>query len=229
MPTIIQPFDFSQVTLQSLIDGGKLLPANGNKVWAASIFPSSKSLNVLPHTDKDHQVTKLDDSLFAGFVTLDRVNQDVPVNRGSGRRYIKSVEIGDFNDSVKRYTQLDRPVDYSTDAQTFLNLPRYDFALSAQLDITKETVVKSPINLDTFARRAKPEIFAPPINHPHITYPAPSPLPFKNNNKAVIMQIFSWAKAKGIKYIYCINEWRPYCVTEDYTTPYVYYTVKGSF
>lgn len=227
---IIQPFDFSQVTLDDVLASKQLLPVSGNKIWMASIFSNLRDLNNLSFIDKDRQITQLDDTLFNGFTILNNINQDVYINNGKGRKYIKSIEIGDFNDSIKRYTQLDKPIDYNLNANVFLNLPQIDFSLSHQLDvIPKDLIFKPEINIDNFSKRIKPELFEVSINHPHINYPKSLPIPFKHNNKALIESIFKWATTKGIKYIYCINEWRPYSVTTEYTTPYVYYTIKGSY
>lgn len=246
----IQPYDFSQVKLQDLIDQKKILYAKNNKTWSASIFPKSKELNQLAISDKDHIITQLDDTLFKDFIVLDKLNQIVMVNHGTGKRFIKCVEIGDFNDSVKRYTQLDKPVDYSLDAKVFLNLPKFDMELTAELNVNLDIPIRGQqpipilyhrdgsaptlfhvpdIELPVLTRKAKPDMFDTPINHPHINIPKPSLLPFKNNNKGIIEQIFKWAKTKGIKYIYCINEYRPNVISSDYVTPYVYYTIKGSY
>jgi hypothetical protein len=226
---IIMPYDLKNVTMQSLIEQKLILPADGNKVWQATIFPKSKELSALPNIDKDRLITQLDDSLFAGFTVLDKANQNVLVRRNTGRRYIKSVEIGDFNDSVKRYVQLDKPIDYNLDAKTFLNIPMYDFSLPEQLDTSVIMIHRPGANAEDFVVRKKPEMFETPINHPHVSRPKPSIRPFKNNNKAIIERIFKWAAEKGVKYIYCINEYRPYSMTTDWTTPYVYYTIKGSY
>jgi len=226
---IIQPYDFTQVSKQSLIDQKLILPVDGNKVWHASLFPKSKELNILPYIDKDRIITQIDDELFQNFIVLDKVNQNVYINNNTGRKYIKSIEIGDFNDSVKRYSQLDRPVDYNSDAKTFLNLPMYDFELVHELDTSVELIHRPDISIEEFITKQRPAIFDTPINHPHISQPAPSPLPFKYNNRAIIEEVFKWALDKGVKYIYCINEYRPYAVTTEWTTPYVYYTIKGSF
>lgn len=226
---IIQPYDFTQVTLQELIDSKKILTADGNKVWAASIFPKSKVLNLLAHTDKDRIVTQIDDVLFGGFIMLDKTIQTVLVNDGKGRRHIKCVEIGDFNDSVKRYIQLDKPADISVDAQKFMNIPTIDHDLISQLDVSTDLIHKPAVDTDDFFTKKRPDMFDTPIKHPHIQVPRASNIPFKNNNKAIIEQVFKWAMDKGIKYIYCINEYRPYIIDQTWITPYVYYTVKGAY
>lgn len=226
---IIQPYDFTQVTMQSLIDNQLILPVDGNKVWQASIFPKSRELNALSNIDKDRIITQIDDELFQNFTILDKVNQNIYINNNTGRKYIKSVEIGDFNDSVKRYSQLDKPVDYNADAKTFLNLPMYDFELVYELDTHVDLVHKPGVDMADYLPKMRPPLFETPINHPHISQPLPRPTPFKHNNRAVLEEIFKWALDKGVKYIYCINEYRPYAVTTEWTTPYVYYTVKGSF
>ncbi len=226
---VIQPYNLQEVTMQSLIDQKLILTVDGNKVWQASIFPKSKELSALASIDKDRIITQIDDELFGSFTVLDKVNQNVYVRRGSGRKYIKSIEIGDFNDSVKRYTQLDKPIDYSADANKFLNLPSYDFDLTDQLNTSVTLIHRPGTNIEDFVISRKPQLFDTPIDHPHISNPAPSPRPFKHNNKAIIEHVFQWALEKGVKYVYCINEYRPYSMTQEWTTPYVYYTIKGSY
>lgn len=227
---IIQPYDLSQVSMQGLIDSKSILPASENKVWQATIFPASKTVNLLVGHDKDHIVTMIDDALFSDFVVLDKVNQNVLINNNTARKYIKSVEIGDFNDSIKRYAQLDKPIDYNTDAQAFLNIPQIDYTISNELNVSVDEMelIHQPAD-QTFAPKQKRDVFASNVNHPHINTPQALPRPFKNNNKAVIHEVFKWALAKGIKYIYCINEYRPHIISNDWATPYVYYTVRGSF
>ena len=226
---VIQPYNLKDDTIQSLINGKKILPVDGNKVWQACIFPKSNELNKLPNIDKDRLITQIDDVLFNKFIVLNKPNQMVYVNNNTGRRYIKCVEIGDYNDSVKRYTQLDRPIDYSTDAKQFLNLPLFDFDHIHELDTHVELIHRPGENEEDFIVRKKPLMFETPINHPHINHPRPKLTPFKHNNKAIIEQIFKWALDKGVKYIYCINEYRPYILTNEWTTPYVYYTIKGAY
>jgi len=225
----IQPYDFSVISLQNLIDQKLILPAEGNKIWTASIFPKSKSLNLLDYLDKDRIVTQIDDSLFADFTVLDKVNQIVYVNNGAGKKYIKSVEIGDFNDSVKRYIQLEKPIDFNVDANKFLNLPVIDHELQNQLDVRADLIHKPAISTDEFFVKHRPDMFETQINHPHINVPNSDKTTFRNNNKAIIQQIFKWALDKGVKYIYCINEYRPYVIDSQWTTSYVYYTIKGSY
>jgi len=225
----IQPYDFTVVSMQELIDNKKIIPAIDNKIWSASIFPKSKVLNLLPNLDKDHLVTQLDDVLFSDFIILDKTEQIVLVNNGTGKRLIKCVEIGDFNDSVKRYIQLDKPVDFNVDENKFMNLPNIDHDLINELDVHTDLIHKPSISTDEFFVKKRPDMFETPIKHPHINIPNSNKIPFKNNNKAVIQQIFKWAKEKGIKYIYCINEYRPFVINSQWTTTYVYYTIKGSY
>lgn len=226
---ILQPFDLSQVTIDSLLAQGKILPIQNNRVWQCSIFPISKDISKLNYFDKDHQITQVDDILFAGFTILDKREQIVLLNNNTARDYIKTIEIGDHIDSVKRYNQLDKPVDYSEDALTFLNIPTYDETLLDQLDVTPQLIHKPAIDIQDFVPEEKRFIFETPINHPHITHPIPKQVPFKSNDKKIIQEIFTWGKQKGIKYIYCINEYRPYVINDNYTTPYVYYTIRGAY
>lgn len=226
---IIQPFDFSKITLDYLIENKKIIPTSHNKVWAASIFPKSKQLNILPFYDKNHIVTQISDDLFKDFIILNKSEETIYINRGNGRKHIKSIEIGDFNDSIKRYIQLDKPIDYNENAKLFLNLPKYDINLTNQLQIKKELTFNPDVNINQFLRTTKPDPFQAIIQHPFISIPKQNNIILKNNNKRILEEIFKWAKFKGIKYIYCINEYRPYCINTDWTTPYVYYTIKGAY
>lgn len=224
MSTIINPFDLSQVRIEDLLKTKQILPAAGQKVWRASLFPKSTDVSFLSF-DKDHTVTLVDDELFSDFNIIRKVNQNVYVNRGTGRRFIKSIEIGDYNDSVKRKTQLDKPVDYNkdNDAHAFLNLPKVNFA---PVDVILDNPVFVPPT-DITAREQKKPSFDIEIAHPHIT-PLPIVGSFKHNNKATIVEVLKWAKDKGVKYIYCINERRCNIISNEYVTPVVYYTVRGS-
>lgn len=225
----IQPYDFSVITLQELIDTNTILPIDGNKVWSANIFPKSKDLNLLAGLDSERIVTQIDDTLFSDFIILDKTEQTILVNNNTGRKCIKAVEIGDFNDSIKRYVQLEKPIDFNTDSNKFLNLPQVDHDLLRQLDVSTDLIHKPEVGADDFFTKMKPDIFEAPIKHPNINVPNSNKATFKHNNKAIIQEIFKWALAKGIKYIYCINEYRPYVINNQFTTNYVYYTIKGSY
>ena len=226
---IIQPYDFSEITLDYLIENKKILPTNGNKVWSATIFPKSKQLNLLSFYDKNHIVTQISDDMFKDFVILNKTEETIFVNRGKGKKHIKAIEIGDFNDSIKRTIQLDKPIDYNENASVFLNLPKLDITLINQLELKKDLIFKPEVNINEFARTTKLDPFQSSINHPFITIPKQNNIILKNNNKRILEEIFKWAKFKGIKYIYCINEWRPYVINTDWTIPYIYYTIKGSY
>lgn len=223
---IIQPFDLSKVSIESLLHDKKILNAKGNKSWLATIFPKSKQLNTIQTFDKDHIITQIDDELFAGFTILDKLNQTIYLENGTKRDFIKCVEIGDFNDSVKRYTYLNAPVDYNINAQTFLNIPKQDFSQNTNLNINNSIVYKSEVDILMSVNKPN-NIFENNINHPHINQYTQENNITKNNNKSIIEQIFKWAKEKGVKYIYCINEHRPNIINNQYVTPYVYYTIKG--
>ena len=225
---ILQPYDLNQVSVQTLLEQNKILPVNGNKVWSCSIFPLTKDISNLDFFDKDHQITLIDDELFSGYTVLDKINQTVLVNNGTGRKMIKTTEFGTFEDSVKRYNQLDKPVDYNEDAQKFLNLPTVDETLINQMNVVLPDLVHRPDGFQDFGVKTKRGMFDTPINHPHINQPTSNRLPFKNNDKKIILQVVKWGLSKGIKYIYSINEYRPYIVNQSYTTPFVYYTIRGS-
>lgn len=224
---ILQPYDLNQVTIESLLEQNKILPINGNKVWSCSIFPLSKDVSTLTFFDKDHQITLIDDDLFTGYTVLDKIKQTVLINNNTGRKMITTTEFGTFEDSVKRYNQLDRPIDYNEDAEKFMNLPIVDVSLANQLNVATD-LIHRPDGLEAFYPKPKLGPFDTIINHPHITQPTSKRIPFKNNDKKIILEVLKWGLSKGIKYIYCINEYRPYLINQSYAAPFVYYTIRGS-
>jgi hypothetical protein len=225
---IIQPFDLTKTSIESLLNDKKILLAKDNKSWSASIFPLSKKLNNITTFDKDHIITQIDDKLFDDFLIADNVNQTIYNITNTKRDYIKCIEIGDINDSIKRYTQLNVSVDYNTDAQKFLNIPNQDYSQNTNLNISNRNIYQSEIDI-LMSKNKKNNIFDNNINHPHINQYNQSNNLTKNNNKSIIIQIFKWAKEKGIKYIYCINENRPNVINNQYVLPFVYYTIKGTY
>lgn len=229
---IIYPYDLSEVTIESLVYDKKIIHAKDNKSWQATIFHNSKKLNLISTYDKDHIITQVDDELFKDFILLERTEQTVFTDNNTKRDYIKCIEIGDYNDSVKRYTQLDKPIDYNNDAQTFLNIPQYDYSQTNNYNVGTDLIYKTDINVDDILPQKKPMFFdQQTVDHPHInTYDQNNTSSIsKYNNKAFIEQVLKWAKEKGILYIYCINEYRPHIMNTSYTTPYVYYTIKGAY
>ena len=96
------------------------------------------------------------------------------------------------------------------------------------MDVILPDLIHRPDGLQEFAKKSKPGIFDAPVNHPHITFPTSKRQPFKNNDKKIILEVLKWGLQQGIKYIYCINEYRPFIINQSYTTPFVYYTIRGS-
>lgn len=225
---IIQPYDLTVNSIEALLNDGKILLAKNNKQWRATIFPKSTELNIINNYDKDNIITQIDDILFDGFTIVKKINSTILLDN-TKRDYIKCIEIGDFNDSVKRYIQLDKPIDYVIDAQSFINLPTTDNSLIEQLNVNVDLIHNPNINTNDLLIKKQSSIFETEINHPHINIEKPKPGIFKNNNKAIIEQIFRWAKDKGIKYIYSINEHRPYVISMSYVSSYIYYTITGSY
>ena len=225
---IIQPFDLSQVTIQSLLDQKLILPAVDLKTWQASIFPLSEQSNIkVPTYNKDQKLTFIDDSFWSdyGLTILSHYNQLTPYKNGD--KYIKSIEIGDYSNSVKRYTVLDQAIDYvKSDASAFLNVSR---PLPKSLDVGNPNMFfKGDTSIEPIARLSVEErLFGTNISNPHVQIPRTGGN-FKHNNKAIILAIFAWIQSQDIKYVYCINEYRPYVISKDYVLNSVYYTVKGS-
>lgn len=222
---IIQPYDLSIISLDALEYDKKILKIDANnKMWHSTILPKSTIINKFGYSS-DRIITQIDDSIFTdmGFILLDKREKTIIEN--NGRKLIKTIEIGDYIDSVKRYTNMNVPLDINSNAREFLNLIKPN-QLRNQLD------VKKPINftLDSTIERFKPKeksgIFDSNINHPHINRPKLNK-DIKHNDKSIIIQILRWAKEKNIKYIYSINEYRPYIMSKNYVTPYVFYTIKG--
>lgn len=225
---ILQPYNLNVITIDQLLEQNKILPIQGNKIWSCSIFPLSKTVSSLEFFDKDHQITLIDDELFTGYTVLDKTQQTLLINNGTGRKLIKTTEFGTFEDSIKRYNQLDKPIDYNEDAQTFLNIPQYDVTLINQLNVSATNLIHSPNGLEDFLPKKRYSMFETPIDHPHINQPTSKKKPFKNNDKKIILEVLKWGISKGIKYIYCINEYRPYLINQSYASPFVYYTIRGS-
>lgn len=225
---IIQPFDLSQITIEKLLEDKTILPSDGNKVWHASIFPDTNPVEALNQYDKNNIITKVPSELFSGFTVLMKPEDVIPV--GNGKKWIKTKEYGSYDDSVKRFTLLDRPVDFNKEnkAISFLNLPKIDGIKENNVQIDPSLLFHSP-GADLMPQSKKKTDFLNTtdlFSHPHVQ-PLPNKGVFKINNKAYIMAVLEWARNKGIQYIYCINEWRPNVISDNYTTNLVYYTVKG--
>ena len=159
---------------------------------------------------------------------LQKLDDYVIVNDGAGRLFVRSTVMGDYDDSVKRYQNLDKPVSYNKDGdiRTFLNLPK---ALPAELTNDSTRTVFNPNSSLLPARRQSMEekLFGQDLVHKHINTPRLTGV-FKNNDKTTISAVFDWARARGIKYIYSINERRPNVISDNYVLNLVYYTVTGS-
>lgn len=226
--TIINPFDLSTITIEKLLEQKKILPSEGNKVWRASIFPDINPIEALNQYDKDHIITKVPAEIFDGFTML--LKPEDVVNVTNGKKWIKSKEYGNYDDSVKRFTLLDKPIDYNKDynASAFLNLPKIDGIKANNVVIEDSQLFHKP-GLDVLPLKKEKIDFLNTtdlFSHPHVQ-PLANTGNFRMNNKSYIMAVLEWARAKGIKYIYCINEWRPNVISDNYTTNLVYYTVKG--
>lgn len=226
---IISPFDFTQITEDSLIKAGTIIPSIGQKVWQASIFPNTTEVESTnsQRYEKDRIITKIDPSFFDGFHILTKTDSLKPTK--NGKIWIKTEEFGDYQNSVKRYTQLDRPIDWVKEtASSFINLSKPDNIEINDVILKPEEFVLQPSIIDSVPRKKK-DFFQSEehFNHPFIT-PRPITGTFKINSLEYISQIFKWAKNQGIKSIYCINELRPFIISDNWTTNLVYYTIIGS-
>jgi len=226
---IIKPYNFAETSEELLLNEKKIiLKDNNNFSFYASIFPKSKIDNSVDFLyKKDRIITLIDDSIFTemGFVLLDKENSIIIEN--NKRFYINSKTYGDYNDSVKRYTNLSKPVDINNNTQDFLNIPK-PRQRQDKTDIKLDDLTfKTDIDILNFGNTSSPDLFEDNINHPHIQKYKLKNKPFKYNNKNYIIEVLKWAKDKGIKYIYCINESRPYIQNKNYVAPYIYYTIKG--
>ncbi len=226
--TVIQPYDLTQYTIEELEASKKILNSIDNKVYRSSIFPDATPLNILSGTDSRRIVTQIDTNIFKDFIVLTKDVQKIYNSDKTKQEIIRAVEYGDFNNSVKRYTNLDYPVDINKEANKFLNLPKIDFNNKNLTNVTGTFIHNPEVKIEDFGPKTKPSLFDPEINHPHINSNKLLEQNFKFNNKDVIEEVLKWAKDQGITYIYCIIEYRPYCINYSYTTPYVYYTVKGA-
>lgn len=212
---IIYPYDLNIVTTESLLVDNKIVPVNDdNFSWYNTILPKSfYQDNEFLKYSKDRIVTLVDDSIFTDFnITLLNTYDQIIITDDK-RKYIKSYEIGDYINSVKRFTQLNKSIGYNVDAQKFLNLPKNQITQKSQLNVMGD--FKYGVQLET-------------SEHPHITHQKKIPQEYKYNNKTYIIEALKWAVNNGVKYIYSINEYRPYIQNTSHVTPYVYYTITGS-
>jgi len=203
---IINPFDLSQTSIDLLLKYNNIIETTEeNRCWKSSIFPKSTVTGSLLF-DFKRQITKVDDNIFNGLTIVGK--QNFKFNTG---KYVKCIEIGDYNDSIKRYIQLNKHVDYVRNNNLFVGpKPTNDLQFEGH----------------TFLY---PPSFIIPQDEVSIEYDVITTEPPFYNNKQIIYSVVKWAIQKGIKYIYCINENRPYVINEQYLTNCVYYTVKGSY
>lgn len=231
---IIQPFDLSIYKIEDLIKDKKIIDATDNKAWHSSIFPNSMKDALNNYTklsySKDNIITFIEDQIYIdyGIIILQKPEQEIYIRRGQGKKIIKCKEIGDYNNSVKRYSVLNLPLDYVKDnkASVFLNIPKQ---ISSELDIIQPNLQFNPGNIfePITSRSPEEKLFGKNINHPHVTTPKSVGVT-KHNNKPILDSIFKWIVNQGIKYVYAINEWRPNVINDNYVTNLVYYTVTGS-
>lgn len=199
-----------------------------NFAFYASIFPESKIDNVVDKTYRRYNIlTTIPDEIFNDFdfTLLNKENEVIIEN--NKRKFIKSKLIGDYEDSIKRYTNLNKPIGINKDAQKYLNLPRPKNNIDRINVIENDLIYKNEINITEFLPEQRNNIFDDSINHPHINQEKLRKETFRFNGKDYIIEVLKWAKNKGIKYIYCIIEQRSYIINKSYVTPYIYYTIKG--
>lgn len=231
MSYVINPFDLSEVTVSELLATGKIVQADGgSRPWNATLFPESmRSKTSGLAYDRDRIINYIDDGIYAeyGITILQKYEQMVDVNGGSGRLFVRSTQFGDYDNSVKRYAMLDKPVSYNKDNDigAFLNLPK---SLPPELTLTDATSFDPGTSFLPAARKSMEEkLFGQAFKHSHINTPRVAGT-FKNNDKTTIRAVFDWVRGMGIKYIYSINERRPNVLSDNYVLNLVYYTVTGS-
>lgn len=232
MSKVINPFDLSLYTIDDLLRDNIIIPTNNLKAWSASLFPESlkDKISTLLY-DKDHILTFINDDLYKdhNITILPKITSTILVNNNTGKKVIKCKEFGDYNNSVKRFSNLETPVSYNKDnnINTFLNLPKpIDPILS---NVVLDNLIFNPgIELNINIKKSREEkMFGQQLNHPHINTPKVVGR-FNNNNKAIIKAVFEWANKEDIKYIYSIKENRPNIIFDNYVTNFVYYTIIGS-
>ncbi len=231
MSYIINPFDLSQITEQKLLADGLIVDASEYKSWGSTLFPESMrdKTSTLSY-DKDRIITYIDDAIYAdyGMTVLEKLDDYVTINNGTGKLFVRSKVIGDYDNSVKRYKNLDKPVSYNKDGdiQSFLNLPA--ILPSELIEVSRATVFNPNSALLASRKKSMEEkLFGQDLIHRHINTPKLTGV-FKNNDKTTVKAVFDWAKQQGIKYIYSINERRPNVISDNYVLNVVYYTVTGS-
>lgn len=232
MSKVINPFDLSIYSINDLIRDKLIVPSNGLKAWSASIFPESLKDNISTLLyDKDHIITFINDDLYLdhNITILPKLNNTIFINNNTGKKVIKCKEFGTYDDSVKRFTNLEFPVSYNKDNNiaNFLNLPKPTDAILNNI-ILDNLTFNPGVEFNSNNKKSREEkLFGQELKHPHINTPKITGN-FKNNNKAIIKAVFEWANLKGIKYIYSIKENRPNVISDNYVTNLVYYTIIGS-
>lgn len=219
---LIKPYT---TDLDTLVSNGDILRLDGNRAWFNTIFPASTPIQQLSTYDPSRIITQVDDSIFDGFVIMQKPNDTVYLDP-TKRDYIKTIEIGSFTDSVKRYTNLNKAIDYTREAQTFAKLPAIDFDMVNKLNVKKDLQYEI-LNIQEQPKQVDP--FTNPVNHPHINAPVAPKEAFKYNDKTTLMEVIRWAKERGIVYIYAILEYRPFIMSNEFVTNCVYYTIRGQY
>lgn len=214
-----------------------------NKPWKASIFPSSTNITTNPN-NLTYITTVINEDIFKdvnsihgfNFILLPKLNGNIIIN--DKRKFIKSIEIGDINDSIKRYVNIDKQVTTETD------IKKID-----KIHNTNNSEVPNNLAYDNFAHDINYNEFLPEsIKNDNIildksNYIKNQPYNISNKfntlntinkdtlftNSAYIIEVLKWAKEKGVKYIYCINEYRSNIINTQYVNSYVYYTIMGSY
>lgn len=222
---ILQPYNLNNITINELLKNGSIIgDTNENFPWHATIFPNSSDIETLEYYDRDRIITKIEDNLFSEYTIVNSIKSYI--NNNGNKKRIWCSEFGDFNNSIKRYVQLNKPVSYSVDAKIFLNLPDTSQKSKLNVKLTESEMVFNPTGIKI--PKDKPSTFSSEINHPFITEPTSNNQIFKYNNKGVILEVLKWGKEQGINYIYCIKEHRPYVINTEYVSNCVYYTIIGS-
>jgi hypothetical protein len=230
MSKIINPFDLSKQSIEDLLRTNLIIESSvDNKAYHATLFPESiRTLTDTLSYDKDHILTYIDDNLYTEYkmIILSKRNQEVFINQG--KKFIKCKEFGDYNNSVKRFININKPVSYNKDnnINNFLNLPK---PIAISLNVSEPVLIFNPgVNISPKLKKSKEELlFGQELKHPHINTPKITG-DFKNNNKHIIKAVFEWAQTQNIKYIYSINENRPNVISNNYLLNSVYYTITGS-
>lgn len=116
--------EYNNYTVNELLSDNKIVLSKYNLPYHNTIFPKSTQIRTIDNFSRNKIITKIDDELFKDFYILSKKEQTVYLKNNTIRKYIKCKEFGDINNSYKRYNNVNAPIDYNIDANSFLNIKK---------------------------------------------------------------------------------------------------------